>query len=104
MRERPVEQSERSLDVDEVVEKLSELLSKATKRFGYDHKGVKTLRDARNAIAQLRRERDRAFDRLADACDLFEEMRKALRERGLETEADMSKAAPAAPGERSKSS
>lgn len=65
---------ERAPSIDEVVAVLCEFTAKASRKHGHDHKWVQVMRQARDAVTQLRNERDRAYDRLADAIDLLEEM------------------------------
>ena len=65
---------ELSPTVDEVVEKLCDLTAKASRKYGHDHSWVVVMRQARDTITQLRNERDRAYDVVADTIDLVEDM------------------------------
>ena len=76
------ETGERSLTVDEVIDKLCDLTARASKKFGHDHRGVRIMRQARDALTQLRSERDHGYNLLADAIDLIEDLKAEIERPG----------------------
>jgi hypothetical protein len=60
------------MTIDEILEGLEQIAVAGARKYGEDHKNVKVIREARNAILALRDERRNVYSEVKAFMDLLE--------------------------------